>query len=208
MLKPILSYTALCLAITGCAAKQPELRDWAYQYDSKEHSGTVHVNETTNVPSEQCGAQWRDERTYQPSGVQQTVGFRLEIQIHDDDQDSFGDLIKVELPSNQGSDVLVRDFQKTKTLMLGADANVIMKQGDLFFFPNGYFVRAAQPQFVENDVTFCLGVDRTYLPDSELASSNPQIRMDRLNIRFAAQPGEQKTYSFGSAKVTVRAVVL
>lgn len=208
MIKPILSYTALCLAITGCAAKQPELRDWAYQYDSQVHSGTVHVKETTNVPNEQCDIHWRNGRTYQPSGVQQTVGFRLELQIHDEDQDSTGELIKVVLPSNQGSDVLVRDLQKTKTLMLSPDANGIMKQGDLFFFPNGYFVRAAQPAFVGNDVTFCLGVDHTYLPDSELSSSNPQINMDRLNIRFAAEPGVEKTYSFGSAKVTVRAVLL
>lgn len=208
MLKPILCYTALCLAITGCAAKAPEYRDWSYQYDSQVHSGTVHVTETTNVPAEQCGVRWRDERTYQPKGVKQTVGFRLEVQVHDDSPDNFGDVVKMELPSNHGRDVVVRDLQKTKSLMVGADTNGIVKQGELFFFPNGYFLRAAQPKFEGNDVTFCLGVDRTYLPEAELGSATPQIHMDRLNIRFVGEPGVEKTYSFGTAMVTVRAVAL
>ncbi|HDS0957085.1 hypothetical protein [Pseudomonas putida] len=210
MLKPLFSVAALCLAIAGCASK-PEFNHNTYQYDSKQHSGTVSVSETTNVPSEQCTDRWRDERTYQPSGVPQLTGFRLEIQIHDQSADTYGNLIKVELPSNHGRDVVVRDFQKDKTLMLAVDSNGLVKQGDLFFFPEGYFVRAAQPQFNEDEVSFCLGVDRTYVPDADLNSPNPLIRMDRLNVRFIAEPGVEKTYTFGSIQpvsVSVRAVPL
>lgn len=210
MLKPVFCISALCIAIAGCASK-PEFQQNSYQYDSKQHSGTVAVTEITNVPAEQCTARWRDERTYQPNGVQQITGFRLEIQVHDQSPDTYGNLIKVELPSNHGRDVLVRDFQKTKTLMLGVDQNGLVKQGDLFYFPEGYFVRAAQPQFDDEQVSFCLGVDRTYVPGPELKTPNPLIHMDRLNVRFSAKPGEEKTYTFGSVQpvsVTVRAVPL
>ncbi|NMX82657.1 hypothetical protein HBO10_24330 [Pseudomonas sp. WS 5503] len=210
MLKSLFSLTALCLAIAGCASK-PEFQQKTYQYDSKEHSGTVAVTETTNVPDEQCTERWRDERTYQPNGVQQITGFRIEIQILDHSPDTYGNLIKVELPSNHGRDVLVRDFQKDKTLMVGVDKNGMVKQGDLFYFPEGYFVRAAQPQFKDENLSFCLGVDRTYVPSAELNTPNPLIHMDRLNVRFNGKPGEEKTFNFGSVQpisVNVRAVPL
>lgn len=210
MLKPLFSVAALCLAIAGCSSK-PEFQQSTYQYDSKQHSGTVAVTETTNVPNEQCTDRWRDERTYQPTGVPQTTGFRLEIQIHDQSEDTYGNVIKVELPSSHGRDVVVRDFQKDKTLMLDVDSNGLVKQGDLFFFPEGYFVRAAQPQFSERNVSFCLGVDRTYVPAAELKTPNPLIHMDRLNVRFDAALGVEKTYSFGSLQpvsVSVRAIPL
>lgn len=210
MLKPLTCFTVLCLAVTGCSSK-PQYTQTMYQYDSKEHSGTVAVTETSNVPSDQCGEQWRDERTYQPNGVQQITGFRLEIQIYDQSPDTYGNVIRVELPSNHGRDVLVRDFQKTRTLMLEPEKNGMVKQGDLFYFPEGYFVRASQPKFSEEDVSFCLGVDRTYLTEAELKTPNPRIHMDRLNVRVNAKPGEEQTYEFGSMQpvsVAVRAVPL
>lgn len=210
MFKPLICLTALCIAITGCVNK-PELTRTSSQYDSKVHSGTVSVAETTNVPAEQCSARWRDERTYQPNGVQQITGFRLEIQVHDQSSESYGDVIKVELPSGHGRDVVVRDFQKTKTLMLAPDLNGLVKQGDAFYFPSGYFLRASQPEFHDDELSFCLGVDRTYVPASELSTSNPLIRMDRLNVRFVGEPGEEKTFEFGTvetAQVSVRVIPL
>lgn len=210
MLKPLLCLTTLCLAIVGCA-NQPEFHQSTYRYDSKVHSGTVDVVETTNLPAEQCGPHWREERTYQPNGVRQITGFRLEVQVHDDSPDSYGQLINLELPSNQGRDVVVRDFQKDKNLMLNPDVNGIVKQGELFYFPTGYFLRAAQAEFHDDELSFCLGVDNTYVPDADLKSANPIIRMDRLNVRVAAEPGEEKSFRFGTLKpiqVTVRAVPL
>lgn len=210
MLKPLFCVTGICLAIAGCASK-PEFHQVTYQYDSKQHSGTVAVTEISNVPDDQCSAHWRDERTYRPSGVQQITGFRLEIQVHDQSPDTYGNVIKVELPSNHGRDVIVRDFQKTKTLMLDVDKNGIVKQGDLFYFPEGYFVRAAQPKFDKENVSFCLGVDRTYVPEPELKTPNPLIHMDRLNVRFNGKLGEERTFIFGSVQpvsVSVRAVPL
>lgn len=211
MLKHMTCVTTLCLAIAGCATHPPGFHTWSYQYASQQHSGNVHVVETTNLPNEQCGPRWRDEKTFQPSGVRQTVGFRLEVEVHDDSPQSYGDVIKVELPSNHGRDVVVRDLQTSKTLMLGVDQSGLVKQGTEFYYPQGYFIRAAEAAFDDQDVTFCLGVDRTYLPDSELNSADPLIRMDRLNVRFAAKPGTEQTFTFGSiepASVTVRVVPL
>lgn len=210
MLKPLLPLSAFCLGLAACA-NPPEFHHTTYQYTSQQHSGNVEVHETSNLPSEQCGPRWRDERTYQPSGVQQFVGFRLEIEVHDESVETYGNLIKLELPSSHGRDVVVRDYQRNKTLLLGVDSNGIVKQGTEFFFPEGYFIRAAQPQFQDKDVTFCLGVDRTYLPSAALNSPDPLIQMDRLNMRFKAAPGEQKTFTFGGsepASVTVRAIPL
>lgn len=208
MIKPLLCSSVLLVGLTGCATEVSEYRTSSYEYDSKAHSGTVLVTEHGNVPVGQCHAEWRDENPYQPSGVKQTVGFRLEVQIHDQRDASYGDVISVELPSNQGKDVVIRDFQETESLMLSPDSNGIMKQGDLFFFPSGYFLRAAQPKFEGDKLTFCLGVDHTYLPEEELTSIDPKIRMDRLNIRFVGEPGEEIEYSAGTVKLTVRAVVL
>jgi len=208
MFKPLFCYSAIFVGLTGCATDLPEYRDWSYEYASKAHSGTVLVTEHTNVPTGQCHDKWRDENPYQPSGVNQTVGFRLEVQIHDQSDETFGEVIAVELPSNQGKDVVIRDFQRTRSLMLSPDSNGIVKQGDLFFFPEGYFLRAAQPKFEGQNLTFCLGVDHTYLPEAELSSVDPKIRMDRLNIRFVGEPGEELEYAAGTVKLTVRAVIL
>lgn len=209
-MKPLFALAALCLAITGCSSK-PELYQTVYQYDSKVHSGTVQVTETSDVPSEQCGTNWREDRTYQPSGVKQLTGFRVEIRVINETPEHYGDLINLELPSDHGRDVVVRDFQKTITLMVGVDSNDIVKQGNEFFFPSGYFMRASQPEFNGNHLSFCLGVDRTYLTDQEMKTLNPLIHMDRLNVRFNQEPGVEKVYSFGSmldTKVSVRAVPL
>jgi hypothetical protein len=100
------------------------------------------VSETSNVPAEQCDTNWRDDRTYQPSGVRQLTGFRIEVQVLNESPDHYGELIKVELPSDHGRDVVVRDFQKTVTMMVGIDHNEMVKQGDEFFFPSGFFLRA------------------------------------------------------------------
>lgn len=208
MFKPIFCVSAILVGLTGCATELPEYRDWSYEYVSKAHSGTVLVTEYTNLPAGQCQTMWRDENPYQPSGVKQTVGFRLEVQIHDQSDESFGDVFAIELPSNQGKDVVIRDLQQTKSLMLSPDSNGIVKQGDLFFFPNGYFLRAAQPKFEGENLTFCLGVDHTYLPEEDLSLADPKIRMDRLNIRFVGEPGEEMKYSAGTVEVTVRAVIL
>jgi hypothetical protein len=209
-MKPFFALAALCIAITGCASK-PEFTQTVYQYNSKVHSGTVQVNETTNVPAGQCGTNWREDRTYQPSGVKQLTGFRIEIQVINETPEHYGDLVNVELPSDHGRDVVVRDFQKTITLMTGVENNDIVKQGNEFFFPSGYFMRASQPEFSGNNLSFCLGVDRTYVPDSEMNTPNPLIHMDRLNVRFDQEPGVEKIYSFGpmhDSKVSVRAVPL
>lgn len=209
-MKPFFTLAALCLAITGCASK-PEFNHSAYQYDSKVHSGTVQVSETSNVPSEQCDTNWREDRTYQPSGVRQLTGFRIEVQVINESPDHYGELIKMELPSDHGRDVVVRDFQKTITMMVGVDHNDMVKQGDEFFFPSGFFLRASQPKFTDNNLSFCLGVDRTYVTDAELNTPNPLIHMDRLNVRFDQEAGVEKIYSFGTVtktQVSVRAVPL
>jgi hypothetical protein len=60
-------------------------------------------------------------------------------------------------------------------------------------------------------LSFCLGVDRTYVTEAELNTPNPLIHMDRLNVRFDQEAGVEKIYSFGTVtktQVSVRAVPL
>ncbi|MCT7340353.1 hypothetical protein N5K55_04785 (plasmid) [Pseudomonas aeruginosa] len=68
------------------------------------------------------------------------------------------------------------------------------------------------PQISDNTISFCLGVDRMYVPQADLNSStNPLIRLDRLNIRFAGESGEVVRYDFGTVdpiRVTVSAEAL
>jgi hypothetical protein len=209
-MKPLFSLAALCLAITGCASK-PEFYQSVYQYDSKVHSGTVQVTETTNVPQEQCDTDWREDRTFQPSGVRQLTGFKIEVQVLNQTPEKYGEVINLELPSEHGRDVVVKDFQKTVTMMVGIDSNGMVKQGNEFFFPSGFFLRASQPKLDDNNLSFCLGVDRTYVTDAEMQNPNPLIHMDRLNVRFDQESGVEKIYSFGSiakTQVSVRAVPL
>lgn len=198
---------ALALAVSGCANK--ELQETSYSYESKVHSGTVQVVERTDGPSEECPNFWRDGEPYKPTGIKQMTGFRLKVNLHSGSDSSHGQVLDVVLPSNNGHEVVMKDFQKERTWLLGAETNGLVKTGEIFHYPEGFFVRAATPQIKENTISFCLGVDRMYVPQADLNSStNPLIRLDRLNVRFAGESGESIEYDFGSIEpihVTVSA---
>ncbi|WP_434674623.1 hypothetical protein ACM74R_00365 (plasmid) [Pseudomonas aeruginosa] len=201
---------ALAVALSGCANK--ELQETSYSYESKAHSGTVQVVERTDGPSDQCPKFWRDGEPYQPTGLKQMTGFRLKVNLHSGSDSSHGQDLDFVLPSNNGHQVVMKDFQKERSWLLGADTNGLVKTGELFHYPEGFFIRAASPQISDNTISFCLGVDRMYVPQADLNSStNPLIRLDRLNIRFAGESGEVVRYDFGTVdpiRVTVSAEAL
>lgn len=209
-IKTIVPIAALAAALSGCAT--PELQENSYTYESKAHSGTVQVVERTDGPSDQCPKFWREAEPYKPSGIKQKTGFRLKVSLHSGSDTDHGQDLTFDLPSNHGHEVVMKDFQKEHSWMLGVDTNGLVKTGELFHYPEGFFIRAASPEIKEDTISFCLGVDRMYVPAAELNSStNPLIRLDRLNIRFAGESKEVMEYNFGTVepiRVTVSAEAL
>ncbi|HHH9441208.1 TPA: hypothetical protein ACP32N_003145 [Pseudomonas aeruginosa] len=209
-IKTLLPLAALAVVVSGCANK--ELQETSYSYESKVHSGTVQVVERSDGPSDQCPKFWRKGEPYNPTGVKQMTGFRLKVNLHSGSDTSHGQVLDFVLPSNHGHEVVMKDFQKERTWLLGAETNGLVKSGELFHYPEGFFIRAASPEIKEDTISFCLGVDRMYVPQAVLNNStNPLIHLDRLNVRFAAVSGETLEYDFGSIEpihVTVSAEAL
>lgn len=186
--------------LVGCAAKQPTTN--TYSYESQEHSGTVAVTETfidTSLFGPECPANWREGTPFQTKGIPNEAPFSLSFEIKAN-YAGLEEVIGVDVPSTVRDRVLMRDLQVSKNYMLGSDANGLIKQGEHFFYPEGFFVRASNPSIEGGHLNACLGIDRMYVPEAELqSSSEPTIRLDRLVIPFHGKAGETQTFSFGSS---------
>jgi hypothetical protein len=94
-----------------------------------------------------------------------------------------------------------------KGLVVNSEVNGAVEQGDLFTYPEGYFIRAAKPEVDSNEFSLCLGIDRMQ-KSTETDGGAPALDLDRLNVLFEAERGEEKTYVFGrNSDIKVRVSV-
>ncbi len=199
---------ALVLAIAGCAKEQPFSRT-GYQYESKVHSGHVMVSEFTKR-DELCPAGWREEEQITPTGAQKMGGFNLKVTVQAAKPGEPEQTLLAEMQSDEGTKVTIKDFQKDKNLLLEPQEDGLVKVGELFSYPDGFVIRSARPLIKENQISFCLGVDRMYIPEpANQIDGTPQISLDRLNVRYSSTRNEPITYQFGSAEpITVSVQVV
>lgn len=201
---------ALCTAaaLAGCATSGPEVINNRYSYDSQQHSGTVFVNERIYASDQKsCASGWREGTTHSPSGLPLSLTSRLEVEI----DATYGEGLKAEfvipVPNDLGDQVVVRDYQQDKEFMLGAETYGLVTQGTHFYAPEGFFVRVSDVE-IEGWITkACIGIDRMYITDSDLTSSdNPPIQLDRVIVPYAAKQGAEIQVSFGSKEIHQAAI--
>ncbi|ELQ8318013.1 hypothetical protein CJU35_03905 [Pseudomonas aeruginosa] len=202
-----ITFTALAAALLGgCASAPPEPNISSYTYDSKAHSGTVVVTEKHySSDALACEPKWREGEVYQPTGLP-PMGrdtFKVSIEIEADREGDEGynfNRYSIDVPQGLGSRVLARDFQRQKTFMLGAESNGLVQQGELFEFPEGFYLRVSRTAVQGSEFVACIGIDHMYVLDSELQSSvNPPVYLDRVVIPFAMEPENQPVkVSFGN----------
>tara|TARA_R110002124_G_scaffold128157_10_gene288635 strand:+ start:9711 stop:10352 length:642 start_codon:yes stop_codon:yes gene_type:complete len=199
------------LIVTGCASKAPEILTNTYSYDSKQHSGTVEVNERIYSSSvKSCDSGWREKPIYQSKGIPSELTTNLHIQIDASYGTHNNYEFEIPVPYRLKNSLVVIDEQKTSEYMLGTEVNGIVAQGDLFYAPEGYVVRVGQVEIDGWLTKACIGIDRMYILDSDLVeSTDPIIHLDRVVVPFASKNGADVDVSFGSAvphKATIRAV--
>jgi hypothetical protein len=183
---------AASVVLAGCA-KPPAPTEYIYQ--SLEHSGVVSVTEVNAPGDYECPIGWRDGAPYVPNGVRKWVSYDMTFTIKAIVPGKKVQDISVVVPSSVGERVLMKDFQTSKNYMLGVEENGLIKQGDSFFYPEGFFIRVSSPNIDAQNYQACLDIDRMYVLDADLNSStNPSVKLDRLVIPFSAKPGEEKTY--------------
>lgn len=194
MIKRTLTSLAVATVITGCASSKPVSNH--YSYESQIHSGTVHVTDTSYGDSKKCPAKWREAEQVYKTGLPPMVGMTLKVKVT-----VFENGIEKELPilvsAGNGPQISLKDYQSDKALLIGSETNGLVKQGELFEYPEGYFLRAAKPEAIRDDFSLCLGVDRMYVDQASMASGTPSLKLDRLNVLFKGESGEVKTYQFG-----------
>lgn len=195
----LVAITAAILA--GCATAPQEPPVTSYSYDSKAHSGTVQVTDKHySTKAFECPARWREGDVYTPKGII-PMGYdhlNISLVLSADGQEE--QAINLNVPQNLGSRVLAKDFQTTKTFMLGAETNGLIQQGEHFSYSDGYFVRISAPAIKGWDFAACIGIDHMYVLDSDLQSStNPPVYLDRVVVPFAMdQAGQPVKVSFGN----------
>lgn len=199
--------TALAAAlIAGCASAPPEPSIFSYSYDSKAHSGSVVVTDKQySNEAIACEQKWREGEVYQPTGLP-PMGrdtFKVNIEIESSrqgDSEYLFNRYTLDVPQGLGSQVFARDFQRQMTFMLGAESNGLIQQGELFEFPEGYFLRLAQTGVKGDRFVACIGIDHMYVLDADLQSStNPPVYLDRVVIPFAMELENQPVkVSFGN----------
>ncbi|MAG65039.1 MAG: hypothetical protein CMK74_04090 [Pseudomonadales bacterium] len=127
--------------------------------------------------------------------------FEFEVEILAEQQGKASEDISITVPAHRANPVFAKDFQHSAAWMLGAESNGLVSQGNLFYYPQGYFVRARDLSIKDNTLRLCLGVDRMYVPESALAGSEePLIQLNRLTIPFEGQPGESFQYTLEGAE--------
>lgn len=193
MRKIILGTAVAAAFLAGCAAPPPKMN--SYTYTSEQHSGNVSVVEVFANGKTTCPSGWRESEQYQPTGLVKTDPDSLRLSIQASVASGGFEDISVVVPSGMSGKALWKDFQVTKDYMLGADTSGMVKQGEHFYFPEGYFVRATAPTFKGDKMSLCLAVDRMYVKESDLQTSvDPTIHLDRIVIPFVARPGQARTF--------------
>lgn len=199
MRKIALGIVAASVVLAGCAKPAPN----EYIYTSPEQSGVVSVSEMEEPGEYECPSDWRDGKPYVPNGVHKWVTYNMTLTIKATVLGGRTEDISFVIPSSVDDKVLLKDFQTARNYMLGTEENGLVKQGESFFYPEGFLLRASNPNIDGNDYQVCLGIDRMYVPDADLkTSTDPTIRLDRLVIPFSGKPGEEKTYTLGGVVPT------
>jgi hypothetical protein len=184
--------------LVGCASAPVPVIS-TYSYDSAQHSGTVQVTDKSYMsPDITCETGWRDSPMYKPKGLGPFLD-NMVLSIHAvSDSGAIADLA-FEFPQEIGSQVFSKDYQVGRSYMLGTESNGMVSQGDHFFYPEGYYVRVSNPTIEGDVVKACIGLDRMYVLDADLASgTQPPIYLDRVVVPYAAHVGQVVTVSFGS----------
>ncbi len=204
MRKIALGISAAAMVLGGCASPQPTTIT-PYSYVSEQHSGTVMVQETIAAGAYHCEADWREGAQYLPSGIPGQFSYQLDVTILAEQDGKPGEDISVLVPAHSSNPVFVKDFQKTASWMLGAESNGIVSQGDLFYYPEGYVVRARNLSIKDNDFRLCLGIDRMYVPgDITAGAEEPLVHLNRLTIPFVGRSGQTYRYTLeGSEPVSL-----
>lgn len=201
MLKIALGTSAVALVLGGCSAAPQPTTLTPYSYASEQHSGTVLVEETIAPSTFDCARDWREGEQYVPTGIRNMHPFQFEVEIIADQPGKASEDISVTVPAHRANPVFAKDFQQSAAWMLGAESNGIVSQGDLFYYPHGYFVRARDLSIMDNTLRLCLGVDRMYVTEGDLSgSAEPQIQLNRLTIPFEGHPGEAFRYTLEGAE--------
>ncbi len=198
-----LSMAALAaVTLAGCASAPPGPEVSTYTYESKAHSGTVHVTEKWYTSDAiKCAPTWRDEQVYTPSGLLPMGYDHFDVSFAIQAGNQVPDRFKLVVPQNLGVKVLAKDYQTTKDYMLGTETNGIVQQGSHFTYPEGYYLRVSTPSVEGAEFKSCIGIDHMYVLKADLdASTNPPIYLDRLVVPFAMSlEGQPVQVSFGSA---------
>lgn len=184
--------------LAGCAST-PEAVTTTYSYDSKLHSSTVVVNEKRYLSEKvHCAAGWQEGETYTPKGLPDSLWSKFSVDISVSNKNDAPEQFSFAVPKALGSRVLVEDYQEHREYMLGADQNGIVVQGEHFYHPHGYVVRVSNVQIDGWMVKACVGIDRSYVLDSELDNSkDPRIRIERLLVPYIDSTGEGVMAAFG-----------
>ena len=192
------------LLTTGCAQK-PVIDK--YSYESQVHSGRVFVHDLSYGDSDKCPKKWREAEQVFKHGLPPMLGMTLKVNVVAPDANGVERELPLLVSSGNGNQIAVKDYQVDKGLLVNSDVNGAVQQGDLFTYPEGYFIRAAKPEVVSNEFSLCLGIDRMQ-KSSEMDGGEPGIDLDRLNILFEGERSEEKTYVFGrNSDIKVRVSV-
>lgn len=198
------NFTLAALAIAtlaGCATAPQEPAVSSYSYDSKAHSGTVHVTDKFYTSEAvQCAAKWREGEVYTPKGIIPMGHDHLDISIDLKVEGQPDTAVTLSVPQDLGGRVYTKDLQELKSFMLGTETNGIVQQGDHFTFPEGYFIRVSQPAVKGWNFVSCIGIDHMYVLKADLESStNPPVYLDRVVVPFSMEQADQPVkVSFGS----------
>ncbi len=198
MLRNISALT-IAIALSACASKPVPVVN-TYSYESKVHSGTVYVNDRSYGNSEKCPARWREAEQVFKDGMPPMLGMTLKVKVTVNDNGATRELPLL-VSSGKGDHVALKDYQVSKSLIIGAETYGVVKQGDLFEYPEGFFLRAAKPEVHGNEFSLCLGIDRMTLnsarPD---IAGHPTLNLDRLNILFTGENDETQFFTFGTGE--------
>ncbi|ORE47771.1 hypothetical protein BKN49_06115 [Pseudomonas aeruginosa] len=189
----------IAIALSACASK-PAPVIHTYSYESKVHSGTVYVNDRSYGNSEKCPARWREAEQIFKNGLPPMLGMTLKVKVTVNDNGETRELPLL-VTTGHGEHVALKDFQVSKTLIIGAETHGVIKQGDLFEYPEGFFLRAAKPSVRGNEFSLCLGIDRMSINTSRTdIAGHPTLNLDRLNILFSGENNETQFFRFGSGE--------
>lgn len=187
--------------LAGCTSAPKEQAVSSYSYESKAHSGTVHVTDKLYTSEAiQCAAKWREGEVYTPKGIIPMGHDHLDISIGLKSEGHPDTVATLSVPQELGGRVYTKDLQELKSFMLGTETNGIVQQGDHFTYPEGYFIRVSQPAVKGWSFVSCIGIDHMYVLKADLESStNPPVYLDRVVVPFSMEQADQPVrVSFGS----------